>query len=253
MKRFRKVSITSGIVFGMGLVFLDAVFYFTHWLLLILYGLSFGLVVGISLGGLAYVISKKTDVSFFSHVLMAFSLTLLGLALSAGIFIAGIRLPQGSWSQIESPPEKPLRFVDYPNMNDFGTPLYIESESGNLYSFECNSEGICNWVAQNDKPLGDEYHPANCSSDFINPFVPPPRFFNNTTDEIKIDICTIDYYSHRSVAILNDGTIQYWFREYFATEVIFQFFLQAILGIVSGFSGYLVIFFRKDKKNWMVN
>jgi len=62
---------------------------------------------------------------------------LLGIILCGSAGLLHTKIPMGAWVPTEPAPEKPARFVVSPALNIFGGSINIETESGNLYTYEC--------------------------------------------------------------------------------------------------------------------
>ncbi len=246
MKYSRRVAVVSGIVVGIGVCVLDVYLYEYNWLVIILKGGIFGALFGLCLGFIARAISSVKTKSCLHHLLAVFSLSVAGLLLGIGVIFGLDRLPSGQWYQILPPPEKPVHFIGQSAYTFWGGTFFIESESGNIFSYTCIAEDPCEWKKEEILPGKPEENRWTCPPDYEGSYIPPIILFEKVIDTYQIDICGVDYTIQANLAIRGDGTIWAWTR-FSGNEFFFAIFVWPIVCAGVGFLAYLLMVIRRKK------
>jgi hypothetical protein len=250
MKRFRKVALTTGILFGLGYGLLSAFYYGDSLLAIIIGTLLVCLIAGSIMGGIACLMTIHLKTQWFFHLIIAVTMAIVGLLLGGGFLFAFERLPHGFWIPLKPPPEKPIKFIGNSSFNIWGGSIYVEIDSGNIYSYTCDSENPCDWKLET-KPLnistGDE---QLCSSGKIDKYTVLPILGAKVMDSCHIIVPGPDYSSELSFVILDDGSVLSLSRFTTATGLLFVIIIWLIFGLIVGITGYLSLAIRKDKTTW---
>lgn len=249
MHRFRKVFITTSLIFGLATAVINVLFYGSNWLAAIATGLLAGLLYGSILGGCAYLFTRSRKVTLFSRLTLALSLSAVGLISGLIITLGLDKLPREEWSLISSPPEKPMRFIGNSAFNFWGGSVYVETETGNIYSYTCDSSNPCEWKKENALPGEPQQNFWSCPPGYAGGYWTPP-IFKPVRDAYEVNICGVDYTNQINLIILEEGTVWVWNRFSSSMEDMMFFPAWVVASFGAGLSGYITLSFRKDKDQW---
>lgn len=247
MNKFQRVWLVSGVIFGLGIIALDITLYDEKLIISIITGSVSGIGAGLIFGFIAHLMSGREKISCVRHISTALLLTVTGLFLGIGSFYVLGSIPHGQWEQILSPPEKAIRFVGQSDVTFWGGSVFIESESGHIYSYNCDSENPCNWTKEEILPGEPEENFWSCPSGYKGSHATPLILFKKVIDSYEVNICGIDYTNQINMILLDDGSIWVWNRFSSVNEIISFVPKWLIVSSGAGFSGFIALLVRKRK------
>lgn len=247
MSNFHRVWIASGIISGAGIATADALLYEHNPLALILTGVLTGTLSGFILGFIAHNLFRSKKGFCLRIIGIVILLVVIGFILNIGYFIGVSKIPHGQWSQLPSPPEKPVRFLGQSGFNFFGGIIYVETGTKNIYSFSCYSLNPCDWKKVDNLPSGPEKNIEVCPPGSKWSYATPLLLFKKVIDRFKVNICGADYTIQQDWIIVDDGTIWYWDRYFSAMEPIFFIAASLIISVLAGILGSLVLLIKRKK------
>ena len=202
MNNFQRVWLASGVVFGIGISGLDAFLYDRNLIIIAITGLVSGIVSGLIFGFIAHLLFCPEEISCLRNVITASLLTVAGFIIGIGFFIVLEKLPHGQWQQIVSPPEKAVRFIGQSAFTFWDGSVYIESESGNIFSYTCDSVNPCNWAKEETPPSEPEENYWSCPPGYNRSYATPVILFNKVIDSYEVNICGVDYTNQINLIML---------------------------------------------------
>ena len=249
MNSFLKVSIVSGLLFGISTGILDV--FLSRG---VLYDIKItgatisGVLSGVCFGFIGYLLARSNSTSYLKQITKASSLIVTGLFLGVIAIIGLSKLPHGQWQQTTPPPEKPIRFLKQPS---YLGSFYIQSKNGGIFSYTCDIYNInhCRWNKQEAPPSESPANSWNreCNNGHLTEFLLTPIFlFKRIIDAHEYSECDgITIPVQTNFVLLNDGTI--WVMTRIYPELVYDIIIPIWLVTSSliGFVGYLSLLFEE--------
>ena len=250
MNSFLKVSIVSGLLFGISTGILEFFLYLGRpYDFLATAAAISGVLSGHCFGFIGYLLTRSNSTSYLKQITRASSLIVTGLFLGIIVIIGLSKLPHGQWRQTTPPPEKPIQFLKQPS---FLGSFYIQSENGRIFSYTCDIYNIntCRWNKQEAPPSES---PTNswkeCNNGHLTKFLLTPIFlFKKIIDTHEYSECDgISVPVQTNFVLLNDGTI--WIMTRIYPELVYDIITPIWLATSSliGFAGYLALLFEEPR------
>ena len=251
MNSFLKVSIVSGLLFGISTGILDV--FLSRG---VLYDIKItgatisGVLSGVCFGFIGYLLARSNSTSYLKQITKASSLIVTGLFLGVIAIIGLSKLPHGQWQQTTPPPEKPIQFLKQPS---FLGSFYIQSENEGIFSYTCDIYNInhCRWNKQEAPPSESPANSWNreCNNGHLTEFLLTPIFlFKRIIDAHEYSECDgITIPVQTNFVLLNDGTI--WVMTRIYPELVYDIIIPIWLATSSliGFAGYLALLFEEPR------
>lgn len=236
MRRFLIVFCVAGVLFGglVGFLYVDETGYAQGILASVLVGLGAGASFGAALGGVAWLFTKLRFSALKSLALLL--ILIVTGAVVGGALALGVELvPRGRWTPVASTPEKTVRLLTRDFFSSCQDTLYVQTESGEIYSCSCSREAPCAWKAESAAPAASSpvsYCPPSAVSGLSLP-TPP---LAGVVDSYDINLCGPDGSLLFALALRKDGTLWTWegFRDGGLTVgLVFGVLGGSVIGLLS--------------------
>jgi len=254
MSRFVKVSLVTGVLFAAtSLLMPDGSLDIYNILPTVIIRLLLGTIVGCSLGGIAYVLTRVLKFSALRFLLVLVLMAGAGLGLGMGVFTySPFFLPCGTWSKLPDPPEKAIGFAG--SAQPAGSPsrdaklkIFIQT-AGTVYS--CVFPLCDKWEREDsfqERPWKDIVHWHQGWARVEGPPMPPPG------RPIAYQAFTWDgefFLYEYGLAIFRDGSI--WCLEH---SVLKEVWINptpggGLVGLLIGLLGSLTLLMGRKKGGW---
>lgn len=249
MRVFIKVFLLADISFSLPIAITLKYLFGGGWLSAILSSLTMGIIFGLVLASVAFVLTRYLYRLGCTSGIMVVILCLLGLVCSIAIYKVLDDLPRGEWDRLSVPPEKPITFEDTKLFYQSGN-IHIRTNTGKVYAYQC-SQRACEWVQVDNLTITKERSPDECLEGMYKPQFRTPKPPSRVIDSTIINMCGVDSRIQINFIITEDGNIWRWRRGYLALFLIVYIFI-APIGLLSGLVSTLGLFARKlGKSGWI--
>lgn len=221
----------------------------------ILKAVSVGLVCALAVGLILFLealfFSRFSPAAWGISIVQFIILPITGLLFTGFAFWPAALAPQGAYTQLEPPPETPIKFVHGSTQNIFGSKIYVQTASGQTYFYDCITYQGCTWVQEIPS---NSQHESNTSVDpdycppYMKevPFVPPIPPMGGT-DRIFIRSCGPDFEIQARYILLKNGKIYGWSRYWNPLEAVLGIPVFGLFGLISGLSTAIATLSRRKK------
>ncbi len=228
MNSFLKVSIVSGLLFGISTGILDV--FLSRG---VLYDIKItgatisGVLSGVCFGFIGYLLARSNSTSYLKQITKASSLIVTGLFLPHRIIVS-----HGQWHK------PPLQNQSISKASYLGS-FYIQSKNGGIFSYTCDIYNInhCRWNKQRE-----------CNNGQTEFLLTPIFLFKRIIDAHEYSECDgITIPVQTNFVLLNDGTI--WVMTRIYPELVYDIIIPIWLATSSliGFAGYLALLFEEPR------
>lgn len=248
MWRSARVFLVTSILFGATTLYL-------YWqgyglnsisaLLIVVAGLAYGLTLSLC----AYFLTKFLKVSLTNFLRVLLVLSVAGLILGTLLLRQVYQIPHGNWTQLQSPPEKPVKFLANSPFDIWGGTIYVETDRGNIFSHTCDEENPCYWKEEESVPKQPAETFWTCPPNHKGEFQTPPAP-GRVLDSREVNVCGVDYGIQINFILLDNGTIWVWNKFSSAIEATSRFLTQSVLSFGIGFLGAFALLVGKAKGSW---
>ncbi len=249
MFKFSRVFIAAGVPVG-----LLAAAVFTagpdkSWVDFILSAIGSDLVFGFVLGTVAYLFSSGFRASGRNFVALFIVMGFVGVMVGELVFFVGNALPHGHWVRIQNPPEKVMDFTG-PTCYGLGNhTVYVRTENGNFYSYDCFAGSQCLWRRVSSVPDQESVDSGFCAPGLRRKYW-MPLAPGEIVASYKIDDMGADCGGQTNYILLGDESIWRWSRGSCTLADFVFFFLFAVVSLVSSILSWVSLVILRAKGGW---
>ncbi len=236
MRKHITAFLVTGILFGLAI----------GWLTNVGVGVFFGVLYGFVLTLVVHWFTRRTRFSgrvFLALLgIMSIACALVGALASGAVFL----LPWGGWHPIPDSPEKAVEIIGSSDFNFFGGIIYVRTETGNIYSYECWEEQACDrWRREDSIPAqavpgeGNGLYPSGMEPFHFLPPLAPGKVISSHV----VNVRGPDYMIQINYILLEDGSLRAWSRFLSVFEPIF-WPVPAIVAILIGWIRIFVLLIK---------
>lgn len=183
--------------------------------------------------------------SWLWKVLVTLAGGILGLVIGPLLFLAYMRLPQGSWQELPSPPERIAHLVTSTPIGLWGGEVYATTADGALYAWVCEW-GKCTWASRDTLPPPpdpEDYWSGPCpdGSDKPDEKSHQPRLPGRVAERYATRYCGPDYSLDVFYLLLDDSSLWSWERMNGGHGMAVGIYLSALVGAACGLVIGLVV------------
>lgn len=248
MARFGELFITPWLLSSA----LIAIMYVEHWQTALLYGLLSGVVFGVILASVSFLLTRFLKYSSWTFILVLVLMTIVGITTGVLIYSKLDSLPSTPWVMLQPPPPyKPVKLVGNPmNFRDGGS-IIIMADNSEYYSYECRGKNSCKWKKLESIPV----QPGNsgygtCPIEFEPHYRTPKTPPGTVIDKYVLNRCGADVVLQDNWVVLEDGTIWHWSRFSSGIEILVYFLFGIVGGITGLLSSFVLLIDRNSKEAW---